>query len=30
MRERAEGVGGRFEVTALPGGGTRVTVRIPW
>ena len=29
MRERAQAVGGRFEIRALPGGGTRLTVRIP-
>jgi two-component system, NarL family, sensor histidine kinase UhpB len=29
MRERAQAVGGRFEVMALPGNGTRLTVRVP-
>jgi signal transduction histidine kinase len=29
MRERAQAVGGRFEVQALPGRGTRLTVRVP-
>ena len=29
MRERAEAVGGGIEVGGLPGGGTRVTVRVP-
>ena len=29
MRERAEAVGGTFEVAAAPGAGTRVTVRLP-
>ena len=29
MRERAEAVGGTFAVSAVPGGGTRVVVRIP-
>jgi len=29
MRERAQAVGGRFEVRALPGGGTQLTVRVP-
>ncbi len=29
MRERAEAVGGTFEVTAGPGEGTRVTVHLP-
>ncbi len=30
MRERAQAVGGRFEVQALPGRGTQLTVRVPW
>jgi PAS domain S-box-containing protein len=30
MRERSQAVGGRFEVRALAGGGTRLTVRVPW
>ena len=30
MRERAQAVGGRFEVRALPGSGTRLTVRVPY
>ena len=30
MRERAEAVGGRFEVRALPGRGTRLTVSVPY
>jgi signal transduction histidine kinase len=30
MRERAESVGGRLEITASPGGGTRVDATIPW
>lgn len=29
MRERAEAIGGTFTVTASPGSGTRVAVRIP-
>ncbi|HEV8261622.1 MAG TPA: PAS domain-containing protein [Burkholderiales bacterium] len=29
MRERAQAVGGCFEVMALPGNGTRLTVRVP-
>ena len=29
MRERAEAVGGEFEVISAPGGGTRVAVRLP-
>jgi two-component system sensor histidine kinase UhpB len=29
MRERAQAIGGRFEVGALRGGGTRLTVRVP-
>jgi signal transduction histidine kinase len=29
MRERAEAVGGTFEITAGPGQGTRVTVHLP-
>jgi len=29
MRERAQAVGGRFEIGAAPGRGTRVVVRIP-
>jgi PAS domain S-box-containing protein len=29
MRERAQAVGGRFEVRAASGDGTRVTVRVP-
>jgi signal transduction histidine kinase len=29
MRERAEAVGGRFEVARLPERGTRLTVRVP-
>jgi len=29
MRERTQAVGGRFEVAAASGGGTRVAVRIP-
>jgi signal transduction histidine kinase len=29
MRERAEGIGGRFELHSEPGNGTRVTVSIP-
>jgi signal transduction histidine kinase len=29
MRERAEAVGGRFAVEALPGRGTRLTVKVP-
>jgi signal transduction histidine kinase len=30
MRERTESVGGRLEITASPGGGTRVDATIPW
>ena len=29
MRERAESLGGLFEVTSAPGAGTRVVVRLP-
>ena len=29
MRERAEGVGGTFEVVTAPGQGTRVIVEMP-
>jgi PAS domain S-box-containing protein len=29
MRERAESIGGRFEILARPGGGTSVVVRVP-
>ena len=29
MRERAEGLGGRFEVEAAPGRGTRVVATLP-
>jgi PAS domain S-box-containing protein len=29
MRERSQAIGGRFEVRTLPGGGTRLTVRVP-
>ena len=29
MRERAEAVGGAFEIAAVPGEGTRVTVHLP-
>jgi PAS domain S-box-containing protein len=29
MRERVEGLGGRIEVTSLPGEGTKVKVRVP-
>ena len=29
MRERAQAVGGHFEVRALPGRGTQLTVRVP-
>jgi two-component system sensor histidine kinase UhpB len=28
MRERAQAVGGRFQIESLPGGGTQLTVRI--
>jgi two-component system sensor histidine kinase UhpB len=30
MRERSQAVGGRFEVRALPGRGTQLTVRVPY
>jgi len=30
MRERAQALGGRFEVWAQPGRGTRLTVRVPY
>jgi signal transduction histidine kinase len=30
MRERAQAVGGRFEVGALPGRGAQLTVRVPY
>jgi two-component system, NarL family, sensor histidine kinase UhpB len=29
MRERAQALGGRFQIESLPGGGTQLTVRIP-
>jgi signal transduction histidine kinase len=29
MRERAEGLGGRWQIESQPGAGTRVSVRIP-
>ena len=29
MRERTQAVGGRFEIGAAPGRGTRVVVRVP-
>lgn len=29
MRERAQAVGGHFEVKAVPGGGTQIMVRVP-
>jgi signal transduction histidine kinase len=29
MRERAESVGGTFEVTSVPGYGTQIEVRVP-
>jgi PAS domain S-box-containing protein len=29
MRERAQAAGGAFDVQALPGGGTRLTVQVP-
>jgi len=29
MRERAQAVGGRFEVRSMPTGGTRLTVQVP-
>jgi PAS domain S-box-containing protein len=29
MRERAQALGGRFDVVLLPGGGTRLTVQVP-
>jgi signal transduction histidine kinase len=29
MRDRAQEVGGRFVVEAMPGGGTRVSVSLP-
>ena len=28
MRERAQAVGGHFEVKAVPGGGTQILVRV--
>ena len=30
MRERAQAVGGRFEIGALPGRGAQLTVRVPY
>jgi signal transduction histidine kinase len=30
MRERAQAIGGRFEVQALPRRGTQLTVRVPY
>jgi signal transduction histidine kinase len=30
MRERAELLGGRLQVSSLPAGGTRVTASLPW
>lgn len=29
MRERAEAIGGQFEVRSSPGNGTSITVRLP-
>ena len=29
MRERAEEVGGTFEIESEPGGGTRIVVHVP-
>jgi signal transduction histidine kinase len=29
MRERAETIGGRFELDSIPGSGTRVTIELP-
>jgi signal transduction histidine kinase len=29
MRERAQALGGHFEIQALPGRGTQLTVRVP-
>jgi len=29
MRERAEEVGGRVEISSIPGQGTRVVVEVP-
>jgi signal transduction histidine kinase len=29
MRERTQALGGRFQIAPAPGGGTRVTIRIP-
>jgi len=29
MRERAQAVGGHFQIESIPGGGTKLTVRIP-
>jgi len=29
MRERAQAAGGSFEVQTFPGGGTKLTVRVP-
>ncbi len=29
MRERTQAVGGQFEIGSVPGGGTRVVVRVP-
>jgi signal transduction histidine kinase len=29
MQERAEAVGGKLSLTSRPGGGTRVSVRVP-
>jgi signal transduction histidine kinase len=30
MRERSQAVGGSFEIRALPGHGTQLTVRVPY
>jgi signal transduction histidine kinase len=30
MRERADEIGGKFELDSQPGKGTRVTVTVPW
>jgi signal transduction histidine kinase len=29
MRERVEGVGGRFEITTSPGDGTALLIEVP-
>jgi signal transduction histidine kinase len=30
MEERVKAIGGTLEIVSMPGGGTRVSVRVPW